>query len=105
MVSTSYPPAVIAGPRNQDSLSIVASQIPHDAGLAPVPYSGEIRQEIFFLQGGSKQCVSYSTEPRHDVLDPIAMVWDGKQVKCQNSGKKNVLKVPQIQKLEFITDA
>ena len=32
--------AVIAGPRNQDSLPIVASRIPYDAGLLPASYAG-----------------------------------------------------------------
>ena len=40
MASMSDPPAVTAGPRNQDSLPIVDSQIFLDAGLAPIPYTG-----------------------------------------------------------------
>ena len=62
MVSTSYHPAVIA-----DSLPIVTSHIPHDAELAPAPYTlAEIPWENFFSQGGLEPGAFGSTEPRHD---------------------------------------
>ena len=52
MASTSYPAAVIAGTRNQDSLPIVTSQILHEAGLAPVPYTGRNFLRKFLRPGG-----------------------------------------------------
>ena len=67
MVSTSYPPAVIADPRNQDLLLIIASQIPHDAGLAPVPFPGQNSLRKFLLLRDSNQHVSHSMEPRQDL--------------------------------------
>ena len=54
MVSESDPPTVIASPRNKDSLPTVASQIPQDAGLAPVPYTGRNCLRKFLPPGGPK---------------------------------------------------
>ena len=48
----SDPPAVTAGPRNQDSLPIVAAQFPYDAGLAPVPYTGRNSLKKFLPPAG-----------------------------------------------------
>ena len=54
-------------PSQPDMLPIVASQIPHDAGLSLVP------EKI------SKQHAFCSTEPRHDVLDHAATVRDERE--------------------------
>ena len=42
MISTTDLSAIIAGLHSQDLLPTVAPQIPHDAGLAPVPYTDDI---------------------------------------------------------------
>ena len=45
-------PAIIAGPCNQNSLPTAAPQIPHDAGLAPAPYTGRNFLRKFLHSGG-----------------------------------------------------
>ena len=75
-VSTTDPPAVIVGLRNQDSLPIVALQIPHDVGLTPVPDTGRNSARKLFLHGDSNQRVSRSKDPRKDALDHAATVRD-----------------------------
>ena len=64
MVSTSYPPAVIAGPP-------AAPQIPHDAELAPIPYTGRNSLRKFLAQEDSNQRASCSMD---DALDHVATV-------------------------------
>ena len=47
-------PAVIAGSRNQDSLPTVAPQIPHEAGLAPIPYTNQNTLRKFLPPDGQE---------------------------------------------------
>ena len=51
--------------------SIVALLIPHDAGLASVPFTDLNSLENFFPQGDLNQCASRGAEPRH-----VTTVWD-----------------------------
>ena len=50
---------IIAGLRNKNSLPIVAPQIAHNAGLAPVPYTGQNSPRKFLPSGG----IRISTRP------------------------------------------
>ncbi|KAJ4440303.1 hypothetical protein ANN_08442 [Periplaneta americana] len=52
VVSTMIPPAVIIGIRNRISLPIAALQVHHDAGWAPVTYTGRNFMRKFLLPRG-----------------------------------------------------
>ena len=69
---------------------MVASQIPHDAGLAPIHTLAKIPWENFFPQGDSNQHTSYSMEPRHNALDNAAIMRDNVLVNLLFQQKYNV---------------
>ncbi|KAJ4452076.1 hypothetical protein ANN_03592 [Periplaneta americana] len=72
VVSTMIPPAVIAGIRNRISIPIVAPQVHHDAGWAPVPYTGIIIVSCYKLYSlqGSNDRACFSWPPRSPDLTP-----------------------------------
>ncbi|KAJ4439516.1 hypothetical protein ANN_07640 [Periplaneta americana] len=76
VISTMIPPAVIAGIRNRISLPIVAPQVHHDAGWAPVPYTGRNFMRKFLPHEDSNQRAFRNASPRQDALDHDATARD-----------------------------
>ncbi|KAJ4428178.1 hypothetical protein ANN_24193 [Periplaneta americana] len=83
------PPVVIAGIRNQISLPIVAPQVHHDAGWAPVPYTGRNFMRKFLPPWGlGPACILY-TSPRQDALDRDATARDIEKYTNKKNNPKN----------------
>ncbi|KAJ4434940.1 hypothetical protein ANN_23512 [Periplaneta americana] len=76
VVSTMIPPAVIAGIHNRISLPIVAPQVHHYAGWAPVPYTGRNFMRKCLPHEDSNQRAFRNASPRQDALDRDATAWD-----------------------------
>ncbi|KAJ4431819.1 hypothetical protein ANN_20424 [Periplaneta americana] len=84
VVSTMIPPAVTADIRNRISLPIVAPQVHHDAGWAPVLYTGRNFMRKFPPHEDSNQGVFRNASPRRDALDHDATARDTLPIVVEN---------------------